>query len=74
MPRMFRPQAAASVLAAIVATALGASASAQQVTGQLGSPAATTTIPGKQLPAPDPAFGGVIKPDALQSTPWWARA
>lgn len=72
MPRMHRTQAAASALAAIVATALGASASAQQVTGQLGSPSATTTIPGKQLPAPDPAFGGVIKPDALQSTPWWA--
>ncbi|WP_390621946.1 arylsulfatase [Rubinisphaera italica] len=37
-----------------------------------GSPAATTTIDGKQLPAPDPKFGGVIKPDALQSKPWWA--
>ncbi|HSO79121.1 MAG TPA: sulfatase-like hydrolase/transferase, partial [Chromatiaceae bacterium] len=37
-----------------------------------GSPSATTTISGKQLPAPDPAFGGVIKPDALQSKPWWA--
>lgn len=48
------------------------SASAQQVTGELGSPSATTTIDGKQLPAPDPAFGGVIKDGALQSTPWWA--
>ena len=27
---------------------------------------------GKQLPAPDPKFGGVIKDDALQSKPWWA--
>ncbi|WP_244500035.1 arylsulfatase [Methyloceanibacter superfactus] len=40
--------------------------------GELGSPSATTTIPGQQLPAPDPKFGGVIKDDALQSTPWWA--
>ena len=42
------------------------------VTGQLGSPAATTTIDGNQLPAPDPKFGGVINNDALNSKPWWA--
>ena len=47
-------------------------AHAQQVTGELGSPSATTTITGKQLPPPDPKFGGVIKDGALQSTPWWA--
>ena len=33
---------------------------------------ATTTIDGKQLPPPPPEFGGVIKQEALQSTPWWA--
>jgi arylsulfatase len=61
------------VLAALMmATALCAPASAQQVTGTLGSPGATTTITGEQLPAPAPPFGGVIKDDALQSTPWWA--
>ena len=43
-----------------------------EVTGTLGSPSATTTIPGNQLPAPQPAFGGVIKDDALQSKQWWA--
>ena len=43
-----------------------------QITGELGSPSATTTISGKQLPAPDPAFGGVIKDDALNSKAWWA--
>src|SRR5499427_340824 len=37
-----------------------------------GSPAATTTIDGKQLPPPDPPFGGVIKDNALQSKAWWA--
>ena len=34
---------------------------AQQITGTPGSPEATTTITGKQLPPPDPKFGGVIK-------------
>ncbi|MGL4398413.1 MAG: arylsulfatase [Luteolibacter sp.] len=49
------------------------SATAQvQTTGTVGSPSATTTIPGNQLPAPDPKFGGVIKDDALNSKPWWA--
>ncbi|MEI6069510.1 MAG: arylsulfatase [Methylococcaceae bacterium] len=43
-----------------------------QTTGTPGSPSATTTISGKQLPAPDPKFGGVIKDNALQSKPWWA--
>jgi len=51
---------------------LATAAPAQQVTGKLGAPDATTTISNKQLPAPDPKFGGVIKNDALQSKPWWA--
>ena len=45
---------------------------AQQTAGESGSPSATTTISGKQLPAPEPKFGGVIKHDALSSKPWWA--
>ncbi len=45
--------------------------SAQQVTGQPGSPSATTTIDGKQLPPPPPKFGGVIKEDAKDSKPYW---
>ncbi len=49
-----------------------APALAQDVTGTLGSPSATTTIPGQQLPPPTPDFGGVIKNDALESTAWWA--
>lgn len=44
---------------------------AQQVNGRLGSPGATTSIDGKQLPAPDPKFGGVIKDSFLKSTAWW---
>ncbi|MFZ0066848.1 MAG: arylsulfatase [Pseudolabrys sp.] len=50
----------------------GISASAQQTTGVPGSPTATTTITGKQLPPPDPKFGGVIRDKASESTPWWA--
>ena len=50
----------------------GLPALAQRVSGSLGSPSATTTISGDQLPAPAPAFGGVIKDDALNSKPWWA--
>ncbi len=45
---------------------------AQEVTGSLGSPSATRTIPGQQLPAPDPKFGGVIKGNAADSKAWWA--
>src|SRR4051794_14167877 len=45
---------------------------AQTTNGQPGSPSATTTISGKQLPAPDPKFGGVIQDGALQSKAWWA--
>ena len=44
---------------------------AQQITGVLGSPSATTTIPGNQLPPPPPKFGGVIKESAKDSKPWW---
>src|SRR5271169_1857564 len=47
------------------------SANSQQVTGTPGSPSATTSIDGKQLPPPPPKFGGVIKEDAKDSTPWW---
>jgi hypothetical protein len=52
-----------------VATLLAACgpAVAQVTTGTPGSLSATTTIDGKQLPPPDPKFGGVIKDDALQS-------
>lgn len=46
--------------------------SALEITGILGSPSATTTINGNQLPAPEPKFAGVINNDALTSKPWWA--
>lgn len=45
---------------------------AQEVKGKLGSPDATTTISGKQLPAPEPKFGGVIDQTTKNSKQWWA--
>ena len=51
--------------------AVAASAPAQQITGTPGSPSATMTIDGKQLPPPDPKFGGVIKDIAADSKPYW---
>jgi arylsulfatase A-like enzyme len=46
-------------------------ASAQQITGVPGSPSATISIPGDQLPAPPQKFGGKIAPIAAQSKPYW---
>src|SRR5215471_17013472 len=48
-----------------------ATSSAQQTIGTPGSPDATTTISGKQLPPPNPKFGGVINETAADSKPWW---
>ena len=59
-------------VAAFVFTAASCLATQIQTTGQPGSPGTTTTIGGKQLPAPDPQFGGVIKDDAPKSKAWWA--
>jgi hypothetical protein len=55
-----------------VSMTASAPAAAQQTMGTPGAPDATSTIDGRQLPPPDPKFGGVIKDDALQSKPWWA--
>ena len=60
------------MLAGTSLLALGCvSALAQQVTG-VRFARATTTITGKQLPPPEPKFGGVIKEKASESTAWWA--
>jgi arylsulfatase A-like enzyme len=48
-----------------------APAAAQVVTGTLGQPSATTTIPGNQIPAPEPKFGGVITETVTNSKTWW---
>jgi len=56
--------------AAILASAPGA-AMAVETTGTPGSPSATTTVDGNQLPAPPPPFRGKIERNAAQSTPYW---
>jgi arylsulfatase len=50
---------------------LPASANAQQSTSTPGSPRATTTIEGNQLPPPPQKFEGKIERNAAQSTPYW---
>src|SRR5216684_2546746 len=46
-------------------------AMAQTINGTPGSPSATITIDGKQLPPPPTKFGGVINQSAKDSKPWW---
>jgi arylsulfatase A-like enzyme len=60
-----------AMLAAAVMAAAPSARAQVQTTGTPGSPSATTTIDGKQLPPPDPKFGGVIKDSAVDSKPWW---
>jgi arylsulfatase A-like enzyme len=55
----------------VLCLSLGPDALAQQITGTPGSPSATTTIEGNQLPPEPPKFGGVIKEDAKDSRPYW---
>ena len=57
--------------AVMAVLAVAPSGRAQQVIGESGSPSATTTIDGRQLPPPDPTFGGVINQKASDSKPWW---
>ena len=59
------------LMTVILILSAATSLTAQEITGTPGSPDATTTILGNQLPPPAPKFGGVIKDDALFSTPWW---
>lgn len=71
MNKLFTKAAFALGAGAVVSLPAGAK-DVIETTGVPGSPSATTTISGKQLPAPDPKFGGVIKDNALQSKAWWA--
>jgi hypothetical protein len=54
-----RRQAVAAVIALALVLA-AAPAGAQKITGTPGSPSATTTIDGRQLPPPPQRFGGKI--------------
>jgi arylsulfatase A-like enzyme len=61
-------RATAAMVLIFIATAV---ADAQQINGVAGSPDATVTLDGKQLPPPPMPFGGVIKQSATDSTPYW---
>ena len=59
-------------ISALMLMAVGSvPASAQQITGTPGSPSATITIDGAQLPPPLQRFEGKIERNAAQSTPYW---
>ncbi len=58
------------MLAAAV-MAVAPSAWTQQINGTPGSPDATVTIDGKQIPPPPMPFGGVIKESVKDSKPYW---
>src|SRR5262245_38228091 len=61
------------VAALLLASAITAPVMAQQTqqAAPPGSPAATITIPGDQLPPPPQKFGGKIERDARDSKPFW---
>ena len=58
-------------LVAMLALIAVTSATAQQITGVPGSPSATITIDGAQIPAPPQKFGGRIERTTKGSTPYW---
>jgi arylsulfatase len=60
------------VSALLLGVVVAALAVGQETTGVPGSASATTTISGRQLPSPDPKFGGVIRENAAQSKAWWS--
>lgn len=60
-----------SISTATLIALSGFPAGAQQINGVPGSPSATETIDGKQLPPPPLPFGGVIKESAKDSKPYW---
>ena len=70
--KVMKVNAVSTTISMALTAACAATAMAQQITGTPGSPGATTTINGKQLPPPDPKFGGVIKEKASESKAWWA--
>ena len=60
------------VVVAVAAVMLAAvPVGAQQISGAPGSPSATTTIQGDQIPAPPQKFGGKIERTTKGSKPYW---
>jgi arylsulfatase len=59
------------LISIVSAVLVAVPATAQQITGTPGSPSATTTLQGDQIPPPPPRFGGKIERNATQSKPYW---
>ena len=59
------------MLTALATISAALPASSQQITGVPGSPSATMTIDGNQLPPKPVPFGGVIKETAPEFRPYW---
>ncbi len=59
------------ILSILVGSVLMLPATAQKIEGKPGAPTSTYTIQGKSLPIPPLPFGGIIKEDAVNSTPYW---
>src|SRR5499427_2425728 len=66
-----RPVAIGLISGGVLMMSAALAAYAQQSTGTPGSPSATTTIDGRQLPPPPQQFRGTIEREATRSTPYW---
>jgi arylsulfatase len=62
---------ASGLAVCLLFTLAAMTAHAQQTTGVPGSPSATTTINGEQIPPPPQKFRGKIERNATQSKPYW---
>src|SRR6266516_6323895 len=71
IPMKSAKQILLSGMLAAAVMAVAPSAWTQQIHGTPGSPDATVTIDGKQIPPPPMPFGGVIKESVKDSTPYW---
>jgi arylsulfatase len=61
----------ASVVVTLIVIVASAPTLADEIHGTPGSPSATVTIEGHQLPPPPQKFEGKIERNASQSTPYW---
>jgi arylsulfatase len=68
---MEQPQRRGIVLVAAFLLAGATPATAQQIYAEPGSPSATMSINGEQIPAPPEKFGGKIETTATGSKPYW---
>src|SRR5262245_54213047 len=71
MPPQTSSKGTRTLLVACSLLTLTTTGFAQQIIGTPGSPSATMTLDGKQLPPEPPKFGGVINETAKDSKPYW---